>query len=254
MALTLDRTAYNLLVDDDGSNLVGTVWTKNQVKTVLLDPIDAVLATLADPVGVAHGGTGIASYTIGDLLYASGATTLAKRAAVAVGQVLVSGGVGVAPAWSATPVVTTLTAEGVTVQKNFNGTTLFAVTNTDTTNTVSRAQLALTAGNVTGIFQAAHSSGFAFGSVTVHSVDVIIGNSSAWRFDTAGNLLDLAAHLLLVGGPIQTAGYYQGTEMTAPAAGAVNTGRIYFEDNGSGKTRLMCLFNTGAAQQIAIQP
>jgi len=49
-------------------------------------------------------------------------------------------------------------------------------------------------------------------------------------------------------------GYYEGTEMTAPSAGAVNTGRLYFEDNGSGKTRLMCLFNTGAAQQIAIQP
>ncbi len=49
-------------------------------------------------------------------------------------------------------------------------------------------------------------------------------------------------------------GYYEGTEMVAPSAGAVNTGRLYFEDNGSGKTRLMCLFNTGSAQQIAIQP
>ncbi len=49
-------------------------------------------------------------------------------------------------------------------------------------------------------------------------------------------------------------GYYEGTEMTAPAAGAVNTGRLYFDDNGAGKTRLMCIFNTGAAQQVAIQP
>lgn len=48
---------------------------------------------------VAHGGTGISSYTIGDIIYASGATTLSKLADVAAGQVLVSGGVGVAPAW-----------------------------------------------------------------------------------------------------------------------------------------------------------
>jgi len=52
-------------------------------------------------VPVAQGGTNISSYAIGDLLYASGATTLSKLADVAVGQILVSGGVGVAPAYSA---------------------------------------------------------------------------------------------------------------------------------------------------------
>src|SRR3990167_7536335 len=56
----------------------------------------------------ANGGTGIASYTIGDLLYASGTTSLAARAAVAVGQVLVSNGTGAAPVYSADPQVTTL--------------------------------------------------------------------------------------------------------------------------------------------------
>ena len=43
-------------------------------------------------------------------------------------------------------------------------------------------------------------------------------------------------------------------EMTAPAAPSANRVRIYAEDNGSGKTRLMALFATGAAQQIAIEP
>lgn len=52
-----------------------------------------------DAIGVAYGGTNIASYAIGDLLYASGATTLAKLADVAVGSYLRSGGVGVAPTW-----------------------------------------------------------------------------------------------------------------------------------------------------------
>jgi hypothetical protein len=44
------------------------------------------------------------------------------------------------------------------------------------------------------------------------------------------------------------------TEMTAPAAPAADNVRIYAEDNGSGKTRLMALFATGAAVQIAIEP
>ncbi len=60
----------------------------------------------------AGGGTGIASYAIGDLLYASGATTLARLADVAVNQALVSGGVGVAPAWSSTPTLGGLTLTG----------------------------------------------------------------------------------------------------------------------------------------------
>jgi hypothetical protein len=50
-------------------------------------------------IAVADGGTGISTYTIGDILYASGTGTLAKLADVATGNVLLSGGVGVAPAY-----------------------------------------------------------------------------------------------------------------------------------------------------------
>jgi hypothetical protein len=40
--MALDRTWYNALVDDDGSNTVGTVWGKDDIKN-LLDSIDAIL-------------------------------------------------------------------------------------------------------------------------------------------------------------------------------------------------------------------
>jgi hypothetical protein len=49
-------------------------------------------------------------------------------------------------------------------------------------------------------------------------------------------------------------GYHEMVEMTAPSAPAANTVRVYAEDNGSGKTRLMARFATGVAQQIAIEP
>jgi hypothetical protein len=55
--------------------------------------------SLTGVLPVANGGTNISSYTIGDLIYASGTTTLSKLADVATGNVLLSGGVGVAPAW-----------------------------------------------------------------------------------------------------------------------------------------------------------
>ncbi len=50
-------------------------------------------------LGAGNGGTGLAAYAVGDLLYASAANALSKLADVAVGNVLISGGVGVAPSW-----------------------------------------------------------------------------------------------------------------------------------------------------------
>jgi hypothetical protein len=79
------------------------------LRTYVFPDSNATMLTSAAAVTPAQGGTGIASYAVGDLIYASAGTTLAKLADVAVGQVLVSGGVGVAPAWSANPTLTTLT-------------------------------------------------------------------------------------------------------------------------------------------------
>jgi hypothetical protein len=53
----------------------------------------------ATAIGAAYGGTGLTSYTIGDIIYASGTTTLAALPDVATGNVLLSGGVGAAPSW-----------------------------------------------------------------------------------------------------------------------------------------------------------
>lgn len=61
--------------------------------------VDADTSTISLPLDVADGGTGITSYAIGDLIYADSATTLAKLSDVAVGNVLLSGGVGTAPLW-----------------------------------------------------------------------------------------------------------------------------------------------------------
>lgn len=50
-------------------------------------------------IGTVRGGTGFSSYTVGDILFALDATTLSKLPDVATGNALISGGVGVAPAY-----------------------------------------------------------------------------------------------------------------------------------------------------------
>lgn len=50
-------------------------------------------------IAAANGGTGLSTYAVGDLLYASASTTLARLAGVATGNVLISGGVATAPSW-----------------------------------------------------------------------------------------------------------------------------------------------------------
>jgi hypothetical protein len=57
------------------------------------------LASGFTAVSAPLGGTGQTTYTIGDILYASTTTALSKLAAVAVGNVLISNGIGSAPSW-----------------------------------------------------------------------------------------------------------------------------------------------------------
>lgn len=72
------------------------------------DVVDADTATISLPVNASDGGTGISSYTIGDLIYASGVTTLSKLSDVAVGNVLNAGGVGLPPFWGKVDLATTV--------------------------------------------------------------------------------------------------------------------------------------------------
>lgn len=78
-------------------------------------------------------------------------------------------------------------------------------------------------------------------------------NNPSSGFDTG--LERIAASIVGVNaGTAASAGAIQLIERTAPAAGDVNTVRLYAQDNGAGKTQLMALFNTGSAVQVAIEP
>lgn len=100
-------------------------------------------------------------------------------------------------------------------------------------------------------FEIVEATAFAVNSLTA------IGNSFAPG--TKATLPRGAAHFLSMFGneglyEVTRGAYVQMTKATAPTAPASSDVRLYAEDNGAGKTRLMALFPTGAAQQVAIQP
>jgi hypothetical protein len=94
-----------------GYTLTGGVAAANTITSLTVNSYGEVSAVTAGAIAiaasqvtsgtlaVARGGTGLASYTTGDIVYASGATTLASLADVATGNALISGGIGVAPSY-----------------------------------------------------------------------------------------------------------------------------------------------------------
>jgi hypothetical protein len=89
---TSDRITVNADSVDISANYAGqtTITTLGTVTTGTWS---------AATIAVNKGGTGMTSYAVGDIVYASGATTLSGLADVATGNALISGGVGVAPSW-----------------------------------------------------------------------------------------------------------------------------------------------------------
>jgi len=96
----------------------------------------------ATAIGAQYGGTGITSYAVGDLLYASGATTLSKLADIAAGSCLKSGGVTTAPVWGS------CASGGVSLQGSTPGTP--DTGNINITGTIIAGSLLVTAGATTG--------------------------------------------------------------------------------------------------------
>lgn len=97
----------NAIVVGNGTDDIKVLASLGTTTTVLHGnaaglPTFSAVSLTADVSGTlpaANGGTGIASYTIGDIIYASGATALSALAGVATGNALISGGVATAPSW-----------------------------------------------------------------------------------------------------------------------------------------------------------
>lgn len=132
------------------------------------------VSTVSGTLPVANGGTNLTSYTVGDLIYASGATTLAKLADVATGNALISGGVGVAPSWGKIGLTT-----------HISGTLPIANGGTNLTTTPTNGQLLI--GNGTGYSLAALTASTGV-SVTNGSGTITIANTGVTSLTAGTNI------------------------------------------------------------------
>jgi hypothetical protein len=135
----------------------------------------------ASTIGVAYGGTNITSYTTGDLIYASGATTLSKLGIGTNGQILtISGGI---PTWGAAPAsgVTTFSAgtTGFTPSTATSG----AVTLSGTLNVANGGTGAV---SITGLVLGNGTS--AFTSASASDIVSAIGSTAVTNATNAANV------------------------------------------------------------------
>jgi hypothetical protein len=143
-------------------------------------------------IPAASGGTGQSSYAVGDIVYASTTTALSKLPDVATGNALISGGVGVAPAYGkiglATHVSGTLpTANGGTNLTTFtSGGALYATS----TSALTTGTLPATAG---GTGQSSYAVG-----------DLVFASTST----ALSKLADVATGNALISGGVGTAPSY----------------------------------------------
>jgi hypothetical protein len=105
-SIPLANLDANFSYYDTAYSISGTTVTYNGIVNITGLTASKVLFTDASKnltstgtVAAIQGGTGQASYAIGDLLYASTTTALSKLADVATGNALISGGVSTAPSW-----------------------------------------------------------------------------------------------------------------------------------------------------------
>jgi hypothetical protein len=166
----LRKTAADTWSLDTNTYLTSAVTTIS-FGTTGLTPVTASTGavTVAGTLVAANGGTGLSSYAVGDILYASAATTLAKLTAVATGNVLISGGVTTAPSWGKVGLAT-----------HVSGTLPIANGGTNVTTTPTNGQLLI--GNGSGYALAALSPGTGItitngsGTITISTTALIASN------------------------------------------------------------------------------
>ncbi len=180
------------------------------------------------PIGVASGGTGIASGTSGGIPYFSGATTIASSAALAANAIVLGGGVGGAP--TTTGSCTILTGSSIVCSSASSGlpSHMFTNTTSDALSSFITAQKSRSGGDVQAgdfIFgflgQAFANTAFRNAAQFNSRVDAAPSGSNIptrWEFITS-NAAGLANQTLF----FNSAAHLAITQATAPAASSCGT-------------------------------
>lgn len=219
-------------------NTALSTWTGSTSVTTLGTIITGTWTGTA--IAAANGGTGLTSFTTGDLLYATGSTAIGKLAVVASGSILVS---GTTPAWSNTPALGTPTGNLVNCTGyTFNN--LASTTGAITNTMIANGTIDLAA-KVTGTLADARLSA---------NVALLNGANTF----SAANILSVAGAasvpaLKITGVPFAGTGttsfpLLYVNDSAATASTTLNTAGTYFGVNGHGTADLIKFMLDGAAR------
>lgn len=189
--------------------------------TGLSSPTSTGSVTITGTLIAANGGTGQSVYTVGDLLFANTTTTLSRLSDVPTGNVLISGGSGVAPLWGKVNLATSVTGflpaanggTGVTATPtngqlligNGSGFTLATLT-AGTAISVTNASGAITVTN-TGVTNVTGTANQVAVSASTGSVTL----STPSTFIAPGTIQDTTGMLYSTNAAVSAAGTTQGT-------------------------------------------
>lgn len=161
-------------------------------------------------ISVPYGGTGLTSYTVGDILYASGSATIGRLTAGTAGSVLISAGAGATPYYSSPALLVSgnaTTAANINIVSATTGTFYPLFSNTSTTTSgvavsvdsgisFDSATDTLTAGKFSGLHSGSAATftniygtltGFATTATNVNSVSTTGTNASHYLLFSPAN-------------------------------------------------------------------
>jgi hypothetical protein len=139
-------TLTGALIAAGGVGIGGSLWTSTTNFSSIsgVGHLNSVITSgvwSGTAISAVNGGTGIASYTTGDILHASSSSTLARISAGTAGSVLTSSGAGSTPYWAAAALGSGsgLTLNGLTTSTQFFATSIagsgFTIGSTGSTHT-----------------------------------------------------------------------------------------------------------------------
>ena len=200
---TTDPGAYKLNVNGN-INITGSVAIAGAVtgatgyNGMVITANTGVVTTgtwNATVIGATYGGTGQNAVTTGDLLYGSAANTWSRLADVAAGNVLISGGINIAPSWGKVVLGTHTSGNYVsTLTGTANQITVSAATGDITLSIPSDFRAPGTVNAVSGLYTGA--------------------TAGTQRVDASGNLVNIGT--ITASGAV-TAGTYNGQTISSAA-------------------------------------
>ncbi len=232
---TSNNTANAIVARNAAGNFTANVVTADLVGDVTGNVTGNVSGTSSNVTGTVtetHGGTSLTAYTKGDILYASGTNTLARRAIGPLGTVLSVSNTGV-PVWTALSGVGVTSLTGTVNQVFVNGDlnphtgglTISLPQNIDVTASPTFAGLTLSSFG-TGIV---HSTAGVLSSALIVDGDVSASAAIGYsKLNLAGSVTnnDIAATAAITDNKlatIATAGKVANSATTATASAAANT-------------------------------